>query len=351
MSQQLLRYSRPNAELRGMISRLLTPETLRGLAASPDLEGVLRLLLGTAYNDRASALLERSATVTDAERSAAESLVDAYHRTVYLLGGVQGRLAEEIARRLELENLKTILRAKARRDPAVAVLPLLVPLGSLSDLPLEDLLRAEDVETMARSLGSHHYGPVLRSALPRYAAEQSLFPVETALDIHYYRRLWAAVRALPDPDRRVAQHMMGTRYDVLNIDWILRYRLVYRLPPEVIFNYTLPYGRRVDDIAIRRAAPADSVDTIAAALPEPYRSLLSGLANLPDPLDRAELTLQRYLVRTARSALSGYPFQIGVALAFLWLKEAELHDLRAILEAKRYNRPAEATLAQLWSVA
>ncbi|MHB8993275.1 MAG: V-type ATPase subunit, partial [Chloroflexota bacterium] len=206
------------------------------------------------------------------------------------------------------------------------------------------------VETMARNLGSQHYGAVLRSALPRYAAEQSLFPVETALDLHYYRGLWAAVRALPDPDRRVAQHMMGTRYDVLNVDWILRYRLIYRLPPEVIFNYTLPYGRRVDDTAIRRAAPADSVDTIAAAMPEPYRSLLSGLANLPDPLDRAELTLQRYLVRTARSALSGYPFQIGVALAFLWLKEAELHDLRAILEAKRYDRPAEATLTQLWSV-
>ncbi|MHB8991763.1 MAG: V-type ATPase subunit, partial [Chloroflexota bacterium] len=203
MSQQLLRYSRPNAELRGMISRLLTPEMLRGLAASPDLEGVLRLLLGTAYNDRASALLERSTTTTDAERSVAEGLVDAYRRTAFLLEGEQGRLVAEIARRLELENLKTILRAKARGEAAAAVQPLLVPLGSLSDLPLEDLLRAEDVETMARNLGSQHYGAVLRSALPRYAAEQSLFPVETALDLHYYRGLWAAVRALPDPDRRV----------------------------------------------------------------------------------------------------------------------------------------------------
>ncbi|MGE5618056.1 MAG: V-type ATPase subunit [Sphingomonadaceae bacterium] len=351
MSLQILRYSRPNAELRGMISRLLTPAQLRGLAASPDLEGVLRLQLGTAYNEMARALLERGASVTDAERSVVTSLVGDYLRAAAILGGAQGRLMVEIGRRLELENLKTIIRAKARGESAEAVRPLLVHLGRLSDLPTEDLLRAEGVEALARVLGWHHYGPVLRAAMPRFAAERSLFPIEVALDLHYYRRLWGAVQELPGQDRRIAEQMMGTRYDALNIEWIMRYRLVYRLPPEVIFNYTLPYGRRVTDEVIRRAALGDAADTVVAALPEPYRSLLSGVPSLPDPLGGAEAILQRHLVAAARSALLGIPFQIGVALAFVGLKEAEVHDLRAILEAKRYGRSAEETVSMLWSLA
>lgn len=350
MSQQLLRYSRSNAELRAMISRLLSPEQLRALAAAPDPEGVLRSLVGTAYQDRASALLERGATATEAERAVVSSLVEAYARTAFLLGGAQAELVVEIARRLELENLKTILRAKARREPAETVRPLLVPLGRLSDLPTEELLRAEDVEGVARALEGHHYGPVLRAALHRYTAEGTLFPVEIALDLHYYRRLWAAVQALSGRDLQVARRMMGIRFDLLNVDWVIRYRLIYHLSPEEIINYTLPYGYRVDDTIVRRAAMTEGIEAIVAALPDPYRSLLSGLGSARDPAERAELLLQRHLLSAARLALAGYPFQVGVALAFLWLKEAETHDLRVILEGKRYGRPPEAITDQLWGV-
>ncbi len=348
MSAGLAQYSRPNAELRGMISRLLSPERLRAMAASPDLEGVLRLLLGTPYQEVARGVLERGATAEDAERSIVRGLVGAFRRTAFLLGGARAALVVQMARRLELENLKTILRAKARGEAVEAVRPLLIPMEGLSGLPYEELLRGEDVESVARALADTEYGSVLSSALPRYEAEGTLFPVETALDLHYYRRLWQFLAGLSGSDLRVARRMLGIRYDVLNVDWIVRYRLIYRLYPEEIFNYTLPYGWRIDDAVVRRAGPAEALEGIASALPEPYRSLLTGVAGAPDPVERAELVLQRYLVTVARSALSGYPFQIGVALAYLWLKEAEVHDLRSILEAKGYGLPIEAIVDRFW---
>ncbi len=351
MSVQLFRYSRPNAELRGMISRLLSPEQLRALAASSDLEGVLRLLVGTGYQEMARELLDRGATVADAERTLVQGLVEAYGRTAFLLGGERAALVVQMARKLELENLKVILRSKARGEAAEAVRPLLVPLQRLSELPYEELLQGEDVEAVIQSLADTEYGPVLSGALPRYGAERTLFPLETALDLHYYRRLWGVVQGLSGRDLQVALRMMGTRFDLLNVDWILRYRLIYRLFPEEIFNYTLPHGWRIDDAAIRRAAPAEGIEAVVSALPEPYRSLLGGVAGAPDPVERAGLLLQRYLVAIARSALSGDPFQLGVALAFLWLKEAEAHDLGVVLEAKRYDLPPEAIVDRFWRVA
>ncbi len=347
----MLRYSRPNAELRGMISRLLSPEQLRALAAVPDLEGVLRSLLGTDYEEVARRLLDRRATTDDAERALVQGLVEAFRRTAFLLGGSQAALVVQMVRELELDNLKVILRAKARGESADMVRPLLAPLPGLSNLPYEELLRAEDVEAVVHLLDNREYGPVLAAALPRYEAEGNLFPLETALDLHYYRRLWEAVLGLSGRDLQVARRMMGIRFDLLNVDWILRYRLIYHLSPEEIFNYTLPYGWRVDDAVVRRAAPADGIDAIASALPEPYRSIVAGVSGAQDPVERAGLMLRRYLVRASRSALTGDPFQIGVALAFLWLKEAEVHDLRAVLEAKRYDLPPEAIADRFWRVA
>ncbi len=350
MIQRVLRYSRPNAELRGMISRLLTPEQLRALAASPDQESVLRSLQDSPYQDRVSPLLEGPIALPAAERALAESLLEVYRRTAAILGGEQGAFVLEMARRLELDNLKAILRGKVRGEPAAALRPLLLSLGSISHLPTEELLAAEDVEAAASVLDDTDYGRVLRNALPRFSTEGSLFSVEIALDLDYYRRLWLSLERLPAHDKDMAERMMGVRYDLLNVDWIVRYRLVHNLSPEEIYNYTLPYGRRLSGDTIRRAASATTIDGITATLPEPYRSLLSDLANVRDPVEQAGLELQRYLVRVARSALVGNPFHFGLALALLWLKEAEVHDLRAILEGKRYHRTAESIVGRLWGI-
>ncbi len=334
-----------------MISRLLTTEQLRALAASPDLEEALRLLMATAYETMATGLLERGATTEEVERAMSGNLVASYRRTVSIVGGRQGAVVEQMARRLELENLKTILRAKARGESVDAVRTLIVPMEELSDLPYDEMMRAEDLEAMARTLANTEFGPVLSAALPRYEAERTLFPVEVALDLHYYRKLWQVAQLLFGNDLRVARRIIGIRYDSLNIDWIVRYRLIYQLSPEEIFNYTLPHGWRVDNAVVRRAASGEGIEDVTSALPNPYRDLLSAVGSLPDPVERTGLILRRYLSAVARLSLAGHPFQIGVALAYMWLKEAELHDLRVVLEAKRYGFPVEMATDRFWRAA
>jgi len=333
-----------------MISRLASREQMRVLAAAPDMDGALRQLLETPYRAMIARLLESEAPLSSVERLLVESMVDAYQRTARLFRGPAARLVAEMARSMELDNLKAILRSKTGGDPSVAVQPLLVPLGALSRLPTTDLLRAEAVDGMTSVLAGTPYGRALRDALPRYQAERSLLPLEIALDLSYYRTLWSAVQGLPEPDLRIAARLVGIRFDVLNIEWIIRYRLVYSLSPEEIFNYTLPFGLRIDNTVVRRAASVEGIEQIASVLPEPYRSTLSPMSGAADAVERAELELQRHLVHVSRLALAGYPFHIGAAIAYLWLKEAEVHDLTAILEAKRYRLTGEEITLRLWSV-
>ncbi len=340
-------YARPHAIMRAMLGRLLTPREVERLIAAPSLDDALHQLDATPYAPDLAAARGAERGLLPVEKALERNLVRAYERLLGTLDGAPRALVEGLLGRLELDNLKAILRGLASGAPADAIRALLVPLGRWERLPLDRLLAAGSVAEAVPALDRLPYARPLASALGRYEEEHSLFPLEVALDLDYYRRLWARLEALAPRDRAGARRILGARYDVLNVTWLLRYRLIYRLSAQEIFNYTLPYGYRVGDEAIRAAAAAPDLAGLLAALPEPYRGLLSPLEGAG--IDALEVALRRYLWRDAHSVLAGYPFQVGTILAYLYLKEAEVRDLVAILEGKRYGRQPDELRALLWS--
>jgi V/A-type H+/Na+-transporting ATPase subunit C len=292
---------------------------------------------------------EGAAPLLAVERSLEQGLVDAYDHLLRALAGGLHSLVLALLRRLEVDNLKVILRGVFSGRQAEAG-TLLAPLGRYERLPLEALLAAPTPADAIAALERGPYAAVLRDVASHSRDEGTLFPLEVALDLEYYRRLWSEIEALPRGDRAEATTILGARYDVTNIEWMLRYRSLYHLAPEEIFNYTLPYGARLDDDTVRAVAEAPDQPAAIAALPEPYRSLLAPWAQEAN-LWRLEVALSRYLWREARRNLGGYPFHVGAILGFLFLKEAEVHDVRAILEAKQEAKAAEDISAFLWGEA
>ncbi|HOG46057.1 MAG TPA: V-type ATPase subunit [Anaerolineae bacterium] len=339
-------YARPNAAMRAMLGALLAPQEKRALVAAPSLEDAMRRLRATPYG-RDLAVAEAGGELLPLEKALQRTLVGTYGRLIRTLEGAPRDLVEELLRHFEVDDIKAILRGLATGAPAAKIRALLVPLGRWERLPLERLLAAPSVAEAVRALGRLPYARPLGEALPRYEAERSLFPLEVALDLDYFRRLWARLEALSGGDRVGAVRILGARYDVLNVTWLLRYKLTYRLSAQEIFNYTLPHGYRVDDGVIRRATTAGDLAGLIAALPQPYRGLLAPLEGAS--LAHMEAALCRYLWHDARALLAGYPFQAGAILAYLHLKEAEVHDLVAILAGKRSGRPAAEIEALLWS--
>ncbi|MCL5263922.1 MAG: V-type ATPase subunit [Chloroflexi bacterium] len=348
MNINAIRYAKPHARVRAMISELVTPGQKRGLVVSPGLEDALRQLYSTTYGTELAGVPTDGIRLLPVEKAFERNLVNAYDRVIRSLDGPPRVLVVEMLRRCEVDNLKAILGGVVTGVGAEEVGPNLLPLGRLSRLRLDDLLAARSVTDVIDSLGNLHYARVLRGALDRYEHEQSLFPLEVALDLYYYRHLWSVVEALPSSDRAIATRMMGMRYDVINVDWMLRYKAIYHLSAEEIFNYTLPYGYKIDDEVIHRAGSAPDLSSLIAELPDPYRQLLQPLTKESGNIWQLEVGLNRYLWHGAKATLAGYPFQIGVILAFLFLKEAEIHDLKAILEGKRYGRSPDEIVAFLW---
>lgn len=350
MSTRVTRLAAPNAKVRALAAELLSREEKRSLIVAATFDDAVHQLTGTVYRRYLGEGVAGLSNLFLLEKALQRGLVDAYERLLWALAGGLYALVLEMLRRFEVDNLQVILRGLATAVPDEEIRSLLVPLGRYERLPIAALLAAPAIGDAVAALDGLPYAGVLRNALDRYRREGTLFVIEVALDLDYYRRLWSTMGALPGRDRIEAAELLGMRYDVINVEWMLRYKALYHLSPEEIFNYTLPAGYRVRDDTVRRVADAADLREAIAALPEPYRSLLLPLAGEEAPW-RLEVALRHWLWGTARRAMGGYPFRVGAILGFLALKEAEVHDIRAILEGKQSGRGPEEIETFLWGEA
>jgi V/A-type H+/Na+-transporting ATPase subunit C len=334
-------YAAVHSRVRVMYSGLITQQTEANLRDVADLQSLVALLKNTLYAPYLTSAEDRDITPKWAIHHIRFRLADVYQTIIHAVPPHTRSLVIELFRHFELDNLKAVLRGIVTESPWEQVEEILFPLGSFTVLPAQKMLEAGSVEAAVAQLSETPYYETLTQALKRYSDEQSLFPLEVALDLYYWRKLWSRVGQLPSSDRSQALRVLGALVDMNNLMWALRYRVYHRLSEEEVINYTLPFGYRVRDEDIRAIAAGTD---IARVVEKVYPGLSHVDSLLEDPergLPKLELQLQRRLKQHLQSVFSGYPFHIGLPLAFAVLNELEIQDLIVLIEAKSSQMSVE----------
>ena len=339
-----VRYSAANACVKGLASQLLPHDSWQNLLSAEDLTAALGIIRSTVYGE-VVAEVEMGGTVNlqALEHHLSARAAANVRRTMTFLSGATRRLLQVWWQHFELENLKALFRGFDQRMPPDEIRRFLIPMGETSRLPWEALLHLQSVAGLVDRLSSTHYGQPLRNALPAYRREGSLFVIEIALDIRYYRDLAAAINDLGGEEQEDARRVFGTLLDVLNILWAYRHRVFYGLSAEEIVNYTLWHTFRTDTNLIRDialGAPPEEVLERVWGRSTVDLSLLSQATDEASMVTNLELTLERFWWQLAHASMGGYPFQLGALLGYVVLQELETRDLVTLLEAKamRWDR-------------
>jgi V/A-type H+-transporting ATPase subunit C len=334
-------YSALHARVRALYSRMLTPEGWSRLCEATTFAALITLLKETVYGPYLAEVEDKDLTSRRAVYQINGHLANAYLTVIRLAPEHTRALLEQLYRLFEVDNLKAVLRGVATGASWEEVRYVLFPLGSFTVLPAQAITEAGSMGAAVERLHSTPYYRTLAHAMERYTAEQSLFPLEVALDLDYWRELWNDVNQLSKRDRGEAQRIVGSLLDTNNLMWALRYQVYHHLSEEEIINYTLPFGYQVGDAHIRAiAAGAD----IAHVVAQVYPGLTDVESLLQEPrsgLPELELQLQRHIAEQCRAAFIGYPFHIGIPLAYVVLNELEIQDLTVLIEAKSLQIPAE----------
>jgi V/A-type H+-transporting ATPase subunit C len=341
-------YASLGAKVRIMYSYLLGASELGAAMDAPDVPSLVETLRGTSYREALEGMGGRELTKEQASLALKKRLARVYESVIQSAPDQARRVLVQLYRHHELENLKALLRGMSIEVAGGSdtsswdrVGRLLFPFGARTTLPVESLTQAGSVAAAVELLKGGPYYDVLAFALKRYSSEQSLFPLEVALDLHYWRRLWQETVNLQGLDQREAMRITGSLLDMNNIMWAIRYRVYHQLSEEELINYTLSAGYRVRDQDIRSvAAGAD----IAALVQRLYPAVEDAPSLLEEPkqgLPRLEIELKRHVMGQCEAAFVGDPFHVGLALALLVLQDFEVQDLVLLLEAKSSGLAAE----------
>lgn len=343
MTSRASAYGFINAKLRARISKILPREFFMRMARARSLIEAVGMLRETAYatveqvysrtGDLLLAELElhrqELAVVSDVDR--------------YLTGEIR-RFTAVLVQQYEVENLKNAIRLwfeRAVRSRSVEEkIAYIMRGGTAHAIDFDALINAPDLSAIAQVLERTPYAAIVQDHEEDVTAQSSVFPLEMALDRWYYRELLQAASRLDGRDAEIATRLIGIQIDVVNVNWVVRLSEFYDMPGDVLRRSLLPGGQWFDLNQLESSFQSDHpADTLASTLSGRYPAM-TGHTPEGDRLRSLALlegVLQEVLHHEVHKVLGGYPFTIGIVIAYVFLKQNEIRSITTVLNGRFYE--------------
>jgi len=336
------KYAYVYARIRARMSELIDERRLKELidARSGDF---MPSLMDSVYKDKIAkeGLTELNARAI--ERPLKADLIDQYLMVIKSTDGVLRAIFEEMLRRLEVKNLKAVIRAKAAGTTEAAML---FPVDDFFGRGIAKLAEVDSLEGVIKRLKSP-YNQVLEAVLPEYGTTKKVFVLENALDNELFDAIWSKTEQLRGVDKEIVKKIVGTEFDIANLMTMLRCKSE-GIGKEEQKRYFLPYTFQFDAEAMQDSIAAENVNSAIQLLPgSVYKDVLSDALPFYDAqqsLMPFENALRRYFFALVSRTLRGYAINIGAIIGYLYLKEIEVKNLCTIAVCKENELPAEETM-------
>ena len=334
-------YAAINARVRVKYSTLLSTQAINDLCETADTEALMTALKHTNYGPYLDKVKDKSLGPRRAVFQMRIRLAEAYASVTHSAPQDARALLAQLYRHFEVANLKAILRGITAGATWDRIRFVLFPMTS-SVLPAQAMVESGNVTAAVELLRGTGYYETLSFAMKRYSTEQSLFPLEVALDLSYWRSVWSIMGRLSGQDKLQAKRIIGSLVDANNLMWAIRYRTYHHVSEEELINYTLPFGYHVRDEDIRAIAAGADIAQIVSRIWPDFTEVSEMLLNSEEGLTALESKLQRRIAVACKAAFLGDPFHIGLPIAYVLLNEMEIKDLTVVIEAKATHKsPSE----------
>ncbi len=349
-----------NTRLRARRAELLDAGEVE-LLLGRDLEGILEVLADSAYRPELEAALATASGARALHAALRRHLVRALAEMRAFYDGDARKLVDLLLSRYDLQNLLTLLRARARGMAPEDALANLVPLGALGGAAADEVARQTELASavgllLAWRLPERETARALAVAWPEYERTEDLAALEHALVADHALRL---DQALLDAggDAEPLRELVARERDAANLLVVLRLHSALEhgqldAPPAVPEAGRYLAGGKISarslEAALRRLARAEvAAELAAAARRDGWRAPLER-AGAGGDLVALQGELEADRVRWATGLfLVGDPLSVDVPIAYTVANENEVRTVRMIAAAAQTGMPASALRPQL----
>lgn len=336
----LLAYSGLTTKIRAMQSRLLTEAQYSAIVQLPSVADAAEYLKRIpAYDQVLADMGEEDLHRGKIERRLRRSIYADFTKIYRFSNGEQRKFLDLYFKRYEIAMIKNWLN-RLLDYGAVQLEPTGMEefFHKHSDLDLERLSSSSTVEEFISNLkGSDYYAPLMRL---QHMERPTLFDYEMAIDLYYFGQIWKQKdKFLKKKDLEEITLAYGSKFDIINIQWIYRCKKYYRMDSANIYALLIPVHYRMTPQLITRLVEAENMDQFDSLMKQTYYGQKYEHFSSADLDNLYVFVMKRILSTESRRN----PYSIATLYCYLYFKDHEVQRLTIALECVRYRvDPAEA---------
>jgi V/A-type H+-transporting ATPase subunit C len=339
----LLRDNYLIARLRGKRSNLLGRQQLIALSESKSQTEIIGLLADGPYGPELSKLGSGSSTI-ETERAVRIGYAESVMSLIRASGGDTREFLIQYRRRSDAYAIGGLVVFKAQGKTWEEYLATRQPLALMDEQKLRRLYSLDDLATIAREAGDRQLVDRVKGFSMTDIESERASLVRDVINGWGEERFYKHINEkLSGPDRENCLPIAGSAIDIANLTIIIRSKLI---GASGVRDHLIPSHWKLNQRAIDQLLSAtDTPQALdAAASHEYYSRILSGARQKYEEsksLSFIEIALRRYQLDLSRRLFLGFPYSVGIVLAFLILKENEARNLAAVLAGVAAGLPTD----------
>ena len=326
--------------------KLLEPDLVVSLIGK-DLEAIRCALTDSPYQEELSTLPKEKIDSDALEEVLLQNYVKTCKKLVKFSSGDIRKLLLAVLKKVEVSNIKTLLRAAKAQMNIDEAMKNIIPLGKLDKDRCRAILKgSKTIDDVVNFLIDLEYDLIMEAVLNEQQKHRDFALLEVALDKMVYRGMLQAAEKLKGTDKRIAKIVLGIEIDATNVKIILKCKALM-VSQERVRTYLMPTAL-IDEDTWERAITAPNTKSMIKSLLSStenkfYEKIFNQILKEHDaPLSRLEAILDRASLGMSLFVLKEYTryYNIGFVLAFLNLKWVEVRNLRCIINGSERKSPA-----------
>ncbi len=312
----------------GLRTHLLSSENVKTMAKSRNISEIVDLLMRSDYASEIGKLPSDEIDSVRLEKIFLNKLTERFFILARNAGGKARDFLDAYVKRIEVENIKRVLRAKHAQEKIEE--HNLIPLRreyTLINFPA--LTEAKNVEEMVSLLRETVYAP-LNERLDNYKRVELSIILESFLEGIYFGRVWERIKGLDN--RQGPKRLVGEESDLRNLQLMLSMKM-RNIAPTLIEEMSIPTFYRLRKERLTELARGRLEDAPGILAGTPYNKIMEEVIKTPNSAINLETVLSRRIYQNASFALRNLFLEFGYIVAYLLLCEREAKNLVTITTA------------------
>lgn len=336
----LLSYSGLTTKIRAMQSRLLNDQNFREIVELPNVPAAVSYLRQQpAYTSLFESEDENNLHRGQIERMLRLTIFRDFSKLYRFSNPSQREFLTLYFKRYEISILKTCLNTVFdHRDVTLNLSEFEEFFRCHSQLDISLLTASRNIGELINNLReTEYYAPLERLSSIEHP---TLFDYEMTLDLYYFAQIWNDRNKISKKSELdVLTRAWGSKFDMLNLQWIYRSKRYYHMTSADIYALLIPVHYRLGKDTIKALVEAESMGAFSQVLEQTYYAKHYDTFTV-ETLESMYAAIMKHVLS---SASRQNPYSVATLYSYLYHKEHEVNRLIIALECVRYGiAPEEA---------